>query len=321
MIEATPRLFTLSALDFDFDPAAVKPEIWLNFLDELWPGDPQSIATLQEWIGYLLTADTRLQKILLLVGPGRSGKGTIARVVHKLVGPENVAGPTLSSLTTQFGLWPLIGKSVVIISDARLSGRSDRAVIVERLLSISGEDALTIDRKEIEPVTCKLNTRLIILTNELPRLSDASGALASRFIVLRLIQSFLGREDHDLLEKLLPELPAILLWAIEGWRRLRERDRFIQPESGLDLANDLCELSSPVGAFVREQCNVGPEHTISRQSLYQHYHSWAQGRGREHFEDEAGFGKAIRAVVPTIGDSHPRVNGVKIRHYTGIGIK
>ena len=44
-------------------------------------------------MGYLLTSDTRLQKILILVGPKRSGKGTIARVIRGLIGDENVDLP------------------------------------------------------------------------------------------------------------------------------------------------------------------------------------------------------------------------------------
>ena len=59
---------------------------------------------------------------------------------------HNYAAPTLASLGERFGLASLIGKSLAIISDARLSGRSDQQVIVERLLSITGEDGQTIDR-------------------------------------------------------------------------------------------------------------------------------------------------------------------------------
>ena len=55
----------------------------------------------------------------MMVGPKRSGKGTIARVLRKLIGERNVAGPTLSSLGGPFGLQPLLGKSGAIISDAR----------------------------------------------------------------------------------------------------------------------------------------------------------------------------------------------------------
>ena len=43
-----------------------------------------------------------------------------------------------------------------MVSDARMSSRADTATIVERLLSISGEDAQTVDRKHLSPVTVKL---------------------------------------------------------------------------------------------------------------------------------------------------------------------
>ena len=99
---------------------------------------------------------------------------------------------------TNFGLAPLIGKRLAIISDARLSGRADQHAIAERLLSITGEDALTIDRKYAPAWTGRLHTRFLILSNELPRLADASGALAGRFILLSLTESFYGREDQGL---------------------------------------------------------------------------------------------------------------------------
>jgi putative DNA primase/helicase len=80
-------------LPFEFDARASAPREWLAFLKKLWPNDPETIGTLQEWFGYLLTPDTRQQKILFLLGPKRSGKGTIARVLGELVGATNFAGP------------------------------------------------------------------------------------------------------------------------------------------------------------------------------------------------------------------------------------
>jgi putative DNA primase/helicase len=90
LLPATPQFFTLTSLNFDFSAAAPKPENWLRFLLQLWPDDPQSVETLQEWIGYLLTPRTHFQKILMLVGPKRSGKGTIGRVIRMLLGDRNV---------------------------------------------------------------------------------------------------------------------------------------------------------------------------------------------------------------------------------------
>jgi putative DNA primase/helicase len=176
--------------------------------------------------------------MLLVVGPKRAGKGTIARVLTALVGQVNVAGPTLSSLASNFGLSQLVDKPVAIISDARFSGRSaEQAVIVERLLSISGEDTLTLDRKNREHLTVKLPCRFTILTNELPRLTDASAALPSRLLVLQLTRSWYGQEDTELAQRLLQERGGIFLWAVGGLRRLRQRGRFFQPTSGQETAN------------------------------------------------------------------------------------
>jgi putative DNA primase/helicase len=315
---ASPRFLTTTATEFDFADRAAEPVEWIRFLNELWPGDPYSIGILQEWFGYSITLDTRQQKILLVIGPTRSGKGTIARILRRLVGKGNVAGPTLASLGERFGLQPLLNKSLAVISDARLGHRTDSSVVVERLLAISGEDALTVDRKHIPSVTCKLDTRLVVISNELPRLRDASGAVANRFLLLRLTESWLGREDPDLTAKLLIELPGILLWACEGWRRLRERGRFIEPE--FSLRTELNELTSSISAFVGECCVIDPELEVAWDTLRDAYKQWCRRRGRSYVEDDASFGRNLRAFLSTIGDRQPRIDGVAVRHYTGIGL-
>ena len=229
LLPHTPVFFSVNAVEYAYDAWVSEPAEWLRFLHLLWPQDSETIATLQELFGVLLTNDTRHQKAFLIVGPKRSGKGTIARLLTALLGADNVAGPTLSGIGQNFGLAPLIGKPLAIISDARLSGRADQHLIAERLLAITGEDALTIDRKYQGAWTGRLPTRFLILTNELPRLADASGALASRFVVLTLRQSFYGREDQGLTERLLTELPGILNWAMVGRDRLAARGHFLQP--------------------------------------------------------------------------------------------
>ena len=242
-LKPTPLYFNTCALDFDPDPNASRPLAWLDFLHELLDGDVQSFDLLQQWFGYSLVGDTSQQKMLLIIGPRRSGKGTIARVLAQVVGPDNVCGPTTRSLAGPFGLQPLIGKSLAIVSDARFGG-DGISTVIERLLCISGEDQLTIDRKNISSVTLKLPTRFMFLTNEFPRLTDASGALAGRFVVLRLTESFFGRENTKLTQTLLAEKPGILNWAIEGWHLLREVGHFITPSSAQDATEASWRLRS-----------------------------------------------------------------------------
>jgi putative DNA primase/helicase len=133
IVPTSPSYFSFTAADYEFNVKAPPPTRWLAFLNQLWPEDPQSIHLLRQWMGYNLTADTSQQKILLMVGPKRSGKGTCARIIRSIVGDRNCCAPTLSGLSTNFGLSPLLGKSVAIIGDARLSRRTDIAAVTERL--------------------------------------------------------------------------------------------------------------------------------------------------------------------------------------------
>jgi putative DNA primase/helicase len=210
----------------------------------------------------------------------------------------------LPDVRDRFGLWPLIGKLLAIVSDARLSGRNDQAPIVERLLSVSGEDNQTIDRKNLPAWSGKLPTRFVICTNEVPRLHDTSGALASRMT-----------------DKLICELPGILRWSIEGWRILHERGRFTEPATSVDVAGELADLGSPISVFIREECSVGPECIIPRDVLYAAFVDWAKRKGRQHIEDDGSFGRGLRAALPALGDSAPRINGKPVRHYVGIQLQ
>jgi putative DNA primase/helicase len=317
----TPSYFGLTASEVVFDPDAPEPKHWLAFLSDLWNEDAEAIVTLQDWFGYTLSPDTSQQKIFFIVGPRRSGKGTIGRVQTALVGRDSVVNPTLASLQTNFGLAPLIGKSLAFITDARLGGRSDQAAITERLLSISGEDALTIDRKHIDAWTGRLSVRFTILTNELPRIADTSGALIGRLIVLVLVQSFYGREDPALTARLLTELSGILNWALVGYRRLRERGYFIQPKSAREAVEDLELLASPTKAFLNERCHVGPGQRVPVELLFQTWRMWCESVGRKDHGTKQTFGRDLKAAVPGLHIVQARDGDDRYREYEGIGLK
>jgi len=315
---SSPRFFTFNRVGFDFEQDAPEPRHWLRFLDQLWPDDPDSVACLQEWFGYLLTPDTSLHKMLLVIGPPRAGKGTIARVLKALLGERNIAAPTLGKLAEQFGLQDLIGKPVAMISDARLSGRTDAVAITEELLSISGEDTRTIPRKHIESLTMKLPTRFVFMSNEMPQLGDASGAILGRMVILRLTRSFLGREDLTLIDRLLPELPGILLWAAKGWERLRGTGRFTAPESAAELIEEAEAITSPIRVFIRERIEVAEDAFTETRELYAAWVDWCKKRGRENIDHQERFVAKLRAALPDITSRRVRSGGNRSCGYSGL---
>lgn len=317
LLPHTPRYFNRVAVPYPYDADAPEPTEWLGFLRSLWPDDADSVAAIQEWFGYIVSGRTDLQKMLLMVGPTRSGKGTIARVLTAMVG--NATAPTLSSLATNFGLAPLIGSPLAVVSDARLGGHGTEQV-VERLLSISGEDMLTIDRKYREPWSGKLPTRFMILTNELPRFGDASGAVAGRFVILQTNTSFLDNEDTELTDRLRTELPGILRWSLVGLDRLVKRGKFTIPDSSRAATQLLRDLVSPVSAFVRDECVTGPAFIVERGELYSAWKKWCEDNGHR-VTSSATFGRDLRSVVPMLGATRPGSGSARKLFHSGIGLR
>jgi putative DNA primase/helicase len=319
LLNHSPRFFNQVAVPFDYDAEAPKPGRWLGFLDELFPDEPPAIDALGEWFGYVVSGRTDLHKIMLMVGPTRGGKGVIARVLEAMIGRKNVAAPTLNSLGGEFGLAPLIGKSLAIISDARFAGK-DSSIVVERLLSISGEDSLTINRKHRDQWTGKLPTRLHVISNELPKLGDASTAIVGRMVLILLKHTWLGKEDLTLEPALQAELTGILNWALDGLQRLSATNKFTRLPSAEEAILAMRDLASPVGAFVRERCVTGANYEIRTDDLYAAFKLWADEAGHAK-KSKQTFGRDLRAAIPAISVQRPRNTPDRHRVYIGIDIR
>jgi putative DNA primase/helicase len=116
------------------------------------------------------------------------------------------------------------------------------------------------------------------------------------------------------------ERAGILLWAIEGWRRLNERGYFQQPASSEELAEQMQELSSPVDAFVRERCTVGPECSVEIKELYKAWGDWCDEVGRDTTALQV-FCKDLVALIPTLQNRQRRFGAYRARWYDGIQLR
>ena len=307
LIPPTPEFFCLSSLKIDWNLNAPKPEHWFAFLAQLWPEDQESISTLQKLFGYLLTDDTKLQIAVIIIGPPRSGKGTIGRVLGALVGTHNTVSPTLSSLASHFGRASLIGKRMALIGDAKVGRDTDPVAIAEHILGITGEDVVSIPRKYQADWTGRLRLKFVVLCTEVPGMTDDSAGIASRFIVLQLTTSFLGREDTSLTNKLLAELPGIAVWAVGGWDAVfgeKGTGKILQPTSALGHIADIRNLASDIKQYLDERCDFSPDYSVPRDLLYTDFCSWRSAQGRR-IVTKAVFGRKLRTAFPKLGKYHP----------------
>src|ERR1035441_9329061 len=192
------------------------------------------------------------------------------------MGAVNVASPTFSSLTGTFGLEPLLGKPLAVISDMRVGGRNIQAAM-EILLTISGRDRSSVQRKNRTALEVQLPTRFVLVSNELYALPDAASALVSRTIPLKFTRSWMGQEDPGLGARLTTpqELTRILNWALTGLDRLREKGTFTMPAGAEETLTELAGLASPETAWAEECCEFGPAFSASPETLYMNFGAWA----------------------------------------------
>ncbi|MGP5117876.1 DNA primase family protein [Corynebacterium casei] len=313
----TPGLFTTWSLPFDYDPHATCPR-WDSFLQEVFAHDPKGSDLLQEFAGLLISGRTDLQKALLVVGPKRGGKGTISRIMQSLVGAANCVSPTLGTLGGEFGLEGLIGKPLAVIEDAR--GDERMSTTVERLLNIIGEDTVAVNRKGIEFWYGKLPTRFMIFSNEMPRFFDSSGAITSRFMYVRLQQSFAANPDPNLKDKLTAELPGIFNWALRGLDRLNQNDGvFTRPDTMDEMQDLMTDMASPLTRFFEEEYEItgDPKDILDVSTVMSEFKPWWEEQGMKPINRETFIQRAT-AANPYLQFKNSLIDGKKKRRFYGI---
>ena len=136
-----------------------------------------------------------------------------------------------------------------------------------------------------------------------------------------LTQSFFGREDLSLLDRLAAELPGILNWAIEGWARLTERGHFVQPASSREAQSDLEDLGSPISAFLRDRCVVDPYRGVECSKLFDGWVAWCRDHNRDRPGTTQVFSRDLRAALPSLAITQPRgEDGTQRRYYQGLDL-
>ncbi len=298
---ASPRYFATSALGVACDAAALLPAQWTAFLRELWPDDDESIVLLQDWFGYSTDARhaatedaARRRTEAKRQGDDRPRSDGAARRAQRHHADTRIVERGIRDA--------VVDRQVGRDHRRRTAWRDGRdiAQVVERLLSISGEDGQTIPRKFREDWQGKLTTRIAVLTNEPPSFRDASDALPGRFLALQLARSWFGNEDPNLSSRLTSELGGILRWSIAGWRRLQQRGRFVQPSSSAAMIDEIEDLGSPVKAWSRERFRTDerdPQWWTTCADAYADFKTWCEQQGHRNAPTQTTFGRDVKTSL------------------------
>ncbi|WP_195513956.1 DNA primase family protein [Turicibacter sanguinis] len=283
LLPHSPSIISLSQLPIEYDCNAECP-YFLEYLNTVFEGDQNRIALIQEIFGYCLTADTHLQKFFIFYGNGSNGKSVLANIMSKVIGRDNCSNATLEQLSKQFGGQVIQNKRI------NISGESDSSrniLNTQQLKLITGEDMVQIERKFENPIMIKPYVKLIVLSNHYPKTEDTSDGFLRRCLFIPFNMRFVepGTElndqeaykDKSLQSKLDSELNGIFMWALEGYKRLKNQNYTLtECEACEKVLKDFMIYNNPVKEFIVEQLKVCPGNRESKNSIYAAYQNWCK---------------------------------------------
>ena len=268
------KTFCRNRLPVCYDPVALPPLCWLQFLSELL--NEEDIPTLQEFMGYCLLPTTKAQKMLMIIGKGGEGKSRIGVVMRALFGESMANGNLTKVETNRFARADLEHVLVMVDDDMKLEALPQTNYIKT---IITAELPLDLERKSRQSYQGELYCRFLGFGNgSLKALYDRSDGFFRRQIILTARRRDRVRiDDPYLSEKLIAEKEGIFLWCLEGLRRLiaqnyaftiSDRARENMREAVSD-GNNVVEFMASEGYI-----ELKADEEISSRQLYSIYEQW-----------------------------------------------
>lgn len=236
-----------------------------------WVGDCWKL--LFEIIGYTLYPSHGLHKAFMLVGDGRNGKSTFLKLVHEILGDENVVGVSLQELCmNRFSQASLYHKLANIYADIP----SKPLAYTGFFKMLTGEDLISADRKFKERVTFRNYAKLLFSANELPEVSDMTDAFWRRWIIIEFPNKF--EDNPNFFEETFPEevIEKIIVLSLVAFTEVWIKRKFSIEGEASDFKEQWLRKSNSIYAYVKTGLEEGritlekEAHTPSEE-LYQDY--------------------------------------------------
>ncbi len=268
--------FCRNRLPVCYRPNAPEPKRWLSFTEDLL--EPEDVLTLQEYMGYCLIPTTKAQKMLMIVGQGGEGKSRIGSVLRAIFGDSMANGSLAKVETNRFARADLEHMLVMVDDDMKLEALPQTNYLK---LIITADLPLDLEKKSRQSYQGELCVRFICFGNgSIKALYDRSHGFFRRQIILTAKRKDPDRmDDPDLGDKLKQEKEGILLWCLEGLRRLEAQNyRFtISAKAQENMAQAISDGNNIVD-FLASKGYVAfvPGEKASTKALYAVYQIWCE---------------------------------------------
>jgi putative DNA primase/helicase len=266
-----PKNYLTSKLSYNYDPTAKAP-YWRKALSFL-PPDVRDF--LEEFAGLSLTRDTHYEIAVWLYGPSGCGKSTIIAGFQAMLGDRSIVLGPRDIESSRFNL-SQIDEKTLMISTEQPSASVFMTDIYNKI--ISGEKINAEEKFErayqMIPVA-----KILWAMTELPVIISVTDGLFRRVLVVEMPPIPEENRDPSFKDHIKQEGPGILIWAIEGLKRLLERGCFQIPESVRLASENFKQQNDLSKQFVEECCDTGLDFKVQARPLYDGYKRWCGNNG------------------------------------------
>jgi putative DNA primase/helicase len=265
-------------LNVAYDPDATCPE-FVKFLWRTFP-QPGLIDYVQRLFGLCLTGLTSSQLWWMAYGATASGKSTLIKILHGLLGPYAYALPQNYFLASRNGTDFVTGNLPGVRFASAIETNEGKLLDVAKIKMLTGEDIVNGELKYQQHFQFLPQCKLMLATNHRPRIPDTDESIWRRVQVIPFDFQVPERQREErLAERLLQtEGAGILSWAVEGCRQYLSCGLTKPPAIKAAVA-DYRDAEDIVANFVADRFDKEPGARIGRRETFGLFKSWADENG------------------------------------------
>lgn len=218
-----PLVFQTSYLNFNYDRYNTHCPNFEKYLESVSGGDTDIKELMLQTHGYIASCSMDAKSFFLFIGEGDTGKSLTIGLDTMFFPNDFVSTIELQALGDKFSTGNLANVRLNVGGD--LPNKPLTPDVVKHVKGITGNDMMTAEKKFVQPFSFKPTCKLVFATNHPLVLQQRDDQFCERLVVIPFDNKIpKDRQDHDLLNKLRDELPAIFNMILEAFLRLRNNN-------------------------------------------------------------------------------------------------
>ena len=294
LIDHSRDIFTTNLLPYNYDPTATCPR-FIQFLTEIFENVQEKIDFVQEAVGYAFHKSLPTPAMFFLVGTGSNGKSVLINTIASLIGKDNTSNVSFNSLSNEYYVLELFQKMINISGETP----QNKYINTDAVKAATAGDWITGRELYKQPMKFRPFAKHFLAMNKPPIITDQSHGMWRRIWVLEFNRRFTEEDmDRQLEEKLVDELSGIFNWALEGYKKLKEKKFALSEPESMKISKDQYRddiSSDSITSFVKKNLvrSDNPKDVLVYTKTYDWYVKYCKLEEKTDIQVKSDFKKRL----------------------------